>query len=29
MSDPANSEAIADEKLWEVTIGDGLDGTPA
>ena len=29
MSDPANSEAIADEKLWDVTIGDGLDGTPA
>ena len=28
MSDPANSEAIADEKLWDVTIGDGLDGTP-
>jgi hypothetical protein len=29
MSDPANAEAIADEKLWDVTIGDGLDGTPA
>ena len=29
MSDPANAEAIADEKLWNVTIGDGLDGTPA
>ena len=28
MSDPANAEAIADEKLWDVTIGDGLDGTP-
>ena len=29
MSDPANAEAIADEKLWDITIGDGLDGTPA
>ena len=29
MSDPANAEAIADERLWDVTIGDGLDGTPA
>ena len=28
MSDPANAEAIADERLWDVTIGDGLDGTP-
>lgn len=29
MNDPANAEAIADEKLWDVTIGDGLDGTPS
>lgn len=29
MSDPANAEAIADEKLWDITIGDGLDGTSA
>ena len=29
MNDPANAEAIADERLWDVTIGDGLDGTPA
>ena len=28
MSDPANAEAIADERLWDVTLGDGLDGTP-
>ena len=28
MNDPATAEAIADEKLWDVTIGDGLDGTP-
>ena len=29
MSDPANAEAIADEKLWDVTIGDGLEGIPS
>ena len=29
MNDPANAEAIADERLWDITIGDGLDGTPA
>ena len=29
MSDPANAEAIADEKLWDVTIGDGLEGMPS
>jgi hypothetical protein len=28
MSDPANAEAIADEKLWDVTIGDGLENIP-
>ena len=29
MNDPANAAAIADEKLWDATIGDGLDGIPA
>ena len=29
MSDPANAEAIADERLWDVTIGDGLEGMPS
>ena len=29
MNDPANAEAIAEEKLWDATIGDGLDGTPS
>jgi hypothetical protein len=29
MADPANAEAIADEKLWDITIGDGLEGIPA
>ena len=29
MNDPANAEAIADEKLWDVTIGDGLEGMPS
>jgi hypothetical protein len=29
MNDPANVEAIADEKLWDTTIGDGLEGIPA
>ena len=29
MNDPANAAAIADEKLWDVTIGDGLDGIRA
>jgi len=28
MSDPANAEAIEDEKLWDVTIGDGLENIP-
>ena len=28
MNDPANAEAIADEKLWDSTIADGLDGIP-
>ncbi len=28
MNDPANAEAIADEKLWDVTIGDGLENIP-
>lgn len=28
MNDPANAEAIADEKLWDTTIADGLDGIP-
>jgi hypothetical protein len=28
MADPANGEAIADEKLWDVTVGDGLKGIP-
>jgi hypothetical protein len=28
MADPANAEAIADEKLWDITIGDGLEGIP-
>jgi hypothetical protein len=28
MNDPANAEALADEKLWEVTIGDGLENIP-
>jgi|Wag4MinimDraft_6_1082665.scaffolds.fasta_scaffold109668_2 hypothetical protein len=27
MSDPANAQALADEKAWDVTIGDGLSGT--
>jgi hypothetical protein len=26
MSDPANAQALADEKAWDVTIGDGLSG---
>ncbi|GBU15076.1 hypothetical protein AwPolaro_04540 [Polaromonas sp.] len=25
MADPANAECIADEALWNVTAGDGLD----
>ena len=29
MNDPAYAEAIADEKLWDVTIGDGLEGMPS
>jgi hypothetical protein len=29
MHDPANAAAIADEKLWDATIGDGLDGIRA
>jgi hypothetical protein len=29
MADPANAQAIADEKLWDSTIGDGLEGVPA
>ena len=29
MNDPANAEAIADEKLWAATIGEGIDGTPS
>ena len=29
MNDPANAAAIADEKLWDVTIGDGIDQTTA
>lgn len=29
MNDPANADAIADEKLWDVTIGDGLANIPA
>ena len=29
MNDPANAEAISDEKLWDVTIGDGLEGMPS
>ena len=29
MNDPANAEAISDEKLWDVTIGDGLEGIPS
>jgi len=29
MSDPANAEAIRDEKLWDVTIADGLENIPA
>ena len=29
MNDPANAEAIADERLWDVTIGDGLEGMPS
>jgi len=29
MNDPANAAAIADEKLWDATIGDGLDGIRA
>jgi hypothetical protein len=28
MNDPANAEALADEELWEVTIGDGLENIP-
>jgi hypothetical protein len=28
MADPANAEAIADEKLWDITVGDGLEGIP-
>jgi hypothetical protein len=29
MSDPANAEALEDEKLWDATIGDGLEKIPA
>jgi hypothetical protein len=29
MADPANAEAIADEKLWDITMGDGLESIPA
>ena len=29
MNDPANAEAIADEKRWDITIGDGLEGMPS
>ena len=28
MNDPTNAEAIGDEKLWDTTIADGLDGIP-
>jgi hypothetical protein len=28
MADPANAEAIADEKLWDITVGDGLEAIP-
>lgn len=28
MNDPANAEALADEKLWDATIADGLEGIP-
>jgi len=28
VNDPANAEALADEKLWDVTVGDGLEGIP-
>jgi hypothetical protein len=28
MNDPANVEAIEDEKRWDVTIGDGLENIP-
>jgi hypothetical protein len=28
MADPANAEAIADEKLWDTTVGDGLESIP-
>jgi hypothetical protein len=28
MNDPANAEALEDEKLWDVTIGDGLENIP-
>lgn len=28
MNDPANVEAIEDEKLWDITIGDGLENVP-
>ncbi len=28
MSDPANAEALEDEKLWDATIGDGLENIP-
>ncbi len=27
-NDPANAVALEDEKLWDVTIGDGLENTP-
>jgi hypothetical protein len=29
MADPANKEALEDEKLWDATIGDGLEIIPA
>lgn len=28
MNDPANGEALADERLWDSAIGDGLAGVP-
>ncbi len=28
MRDPANAQAIDEEKLWEATIGDGLENIP-
>ena len=28
MNDPANTEAINEERLWDITIGDGLEDIP-